>query len=125
MFANARLQTVLCTTDLPRAGHFFAEVLGLPLIERAQGALVFAVGGQPLRVSPVAELEPSIHTVLGFAVDALDPAIERLARFGVGLERFAQLPQGIDGVLTLPDGTRVAWFRDPDRNLLSVVQYPA
>jgi hypothetical protein len=46
-----------------------------------------------------------------------------LTERGVGLERFAGFPHDSEGVLTTPDGAKVAWFRDPDGNLLSVVQY--
>jgi catechol 2,3-dioxygenase-like lactoylglutathione lyase family enzyme len=125
MFANARLQTLVCSTDPPRSERFYSDVLGLPLVERARGALVYHVSGQPLRVSPVPSLVPSAHTVLGFAVQDLGKAIARLVTRGVSLERFHQLPHDADGVVSLPDGTRVAWFRDPDGNLLSAVQYPS
>jgi catechol 2,3-dioxygenase-like lactoylglutathione lyase family enzyme len=69
-------------------------------------------------------MRPSEHTVLGFAVPAIDPVVAELQRRGVPLERFPGFPHDPTGVLRAPDGSRVAWFRDPDGNLLSVVQYP-
>lgn len=125
LFSNARLQTLVATVDLARAERFYSDVLSLPLVARNHGALVYEVGGQPLRVSPVPALAPSEHAVLGFVVKDLNGAIAQLALRGVHLEFFPQMPHDSLGVISLGDGTRVAWFRDPDGNLLSAVQYAA
>jgi hypothetical protein len=60
---------------------------------------------------------------LGFAVANLSATREWLTHRGVSFERIADLPLDSAGVLTTPDGAKVAWFRDPDGNLLSVVLY--
>ena len=87
--------------------------------------MVFSVGDSDLRVSPVPSTAPSEHTVLGFAVDDVDRTIACLSDRGVLFERFDVLPHEKNGALVTPDGARVAWFRDPDGNLLSVVQFPS
>jgi catechol 2,3-dioxygenase-like lactoylglutathione lyase family enzyme len=125
MLASARLQTLVWTSDIPRAQAFYSDVLGLPLKGRSLGALVYAVGAGELRVSPVPTTEPSAHTVLGFAVDDIDTVAAALPARGVTPERFDNFAHDPRGVWTAPDGTRVLWFRDPDGNLLSVVQYAA
>lgn len=123
MLASARLQTIVCTARLQDAEQFYADVLGLPLTARSHGALVFDVGGSDLRVSPVPTLQPSAHTVVGFSVASLADVMRSLSAKGVLWERFPNVPHDASGALTLPDGTQVAWFRDPDGNLLSLVQY--
>lgn len=123
MLASATLQTIICTSRLAEAERFYSDVLGLPLEARSHGALVYRVGSATLRVSPVPSVQPSEHTVMGFAVAALKPILESLSGRGVEWERFPGFPHDQDGVVSLPDGTRVAWFRDPDGNLLSLVQY--
>lgn len=123
MLATARLQTILCTSRLAEAERFYSEVLGLRLTGRSHGALVYDVGGSALRLSPVASTAPSAHTVAGFAVSGLATVVRQLAERGVVPERFAGFAHDAAGVVTLPDGTQVAWFRDPDGNLLSVVEY--
>jgi hypothetical protein len=60
---------------------------------------------------------------LGFAVADLSAVMNALSMRGVTWERFANFPQDDAGVLLTPDGAKVAWFRDPDGNLLSIVQY--
>jgi catechol 2,3-dioxygenase-like lactoylglutathione lyase family enzyme len=124
MFASSRLQALVCTSRIDQAERFYSDVLGLPLQARSLGALVYDVGGTALRVSPVPTTHPSEHTVLGFAVADIDPVIAQLQRRGVALERFPGFPHDPSGIVRAPDGSRVAWFRDPDGKFLSVVQYP-
>ena len=123
MLASARLQTIVLTSRLPQAEHFYRELLGLPLLGRSHGALVFGVGGSQLRVSPVPSTQPSLHTVVGFAVQDVGAVVDTLVARGLAMERFPGFPHDERGVFVTPDGARVAWFRDPDGNLLSVVQY--
>ena len=123
MLAASQLQTIVWTSRMPEAEKFYTEALGLPLKAKSHGALVYSVGGGDLRVSPVPSTQPSAHTVLGFAVSDIRTVVETLAARGVILERFAGFPHDPQGVLTTPDGAQVAWFRDPDGNLLSIVQY--
>jgi catechol 2,3-dioxygenase-like lactoylglutathione lyase family enzyme len=123
MLADSQLQTLVWTSRIPQAEEFYSEVLGLPLKARSHGALVYSVGAGDLRVSPVPSTQPSAHTVLGFKVSDVRALVDMLAARGVIFERFAAFPQDQQGVLTTPDGAQVAWFRDPDGNLLSIVQY--
>ena len=123
MLSSAKLQTIVCTSRLAQAEQFYSQVLGLGLKGRSHGALVYEMGGGELRVSPVPSTLPSEHTVLGFAVSDLSAVMTALTARGVRWEHFPRFPHDPDGALTLPDGARVAWLRDPDGNLLSIVQY--
>ena len=123
MLATAKVQTIVWTSRPEEAEAFYGGVLGLPFKGRSHGALVYDVGGGELRVSPVPETAPSAHTVAGLAVADADAVVAMLASRGVRFERFAGFQHDETGAWTAPDGTRVAWFRDPDGNLLSIVQY--
>jgi catechol 2,3-dioxygenase-like lactoylglutathione lyase family enzyme len=123
MLQHARLQTLIWSADVPRAKRFYEEVLRLTFTHHSHGAAVFNVGGSELRISPVPSTRASEHTVLGFAVDDLAATAYALVTSGVVTERFAGFAHDPDGVWTAPDGTQVLWFRDPDGNLLSAVQY--
>lgn len=123
MLAAARLQTIVCTLNLAMADDFYGRVLGLRHLGTSEGASVYDVGGADLRVSPVPQLVPSEHTVVGFSVPELAAAMELLSARGVEWVRFPGLPHDASGALTTPGGARVAWMRDPDGNLLSIVQY--
>lgn len=125
MLASATLQTIICTSRIAEAEQFYSAVLGLPLTNRSHGALVYDVGGATLRVSPVPSMEPSEHTVVGFAVPDLAPVVAVLHSRGVELVRFPHLRHDPDGVVHLPDNSQVIWLRDPDGNILSIVQFTA
>ena len=123
MLEHARLQTLVWSADVAKAKVFYEEVLRLTFKHYSHGAAVFDVGGGELRISPVPSTRPSEHTVLGFAVHELAAIAYALVTVGVATERFAGFAHDADGVWTAPDGTQVIWFRDPDGNLLSAVQY--
>jgi catechol 2,3-dioxygenase-like lactoylglutathione lyase family enzyme len=123
MLGSARLQTLVWSSDLARARPFYSDLLGLRFKAEAQGALVYEVGGGDLRVSPTPSTKPSEHTVLGFAVSNIDDIAEAMAARGLQTERFPGFDHDDRGIWRAPDGTKVLWFRDPDGNLLSVVQY--
>lgn len=123
--AGARLQTLVWSADIARSEQFYGNVLGLDLQGRLHGALVYSVGTGALRVSPVPSTSPSAHTVFGFEVADVAVAVADLMRKGVSFERFPGFTHDSSGIWTAPDGTKVAWFRDPDGNLISVVSYAA
>jgi catechol 2,3-dioxygenase-like lactoylglutathione lyase family enzyme len=123
MLAAARLQTLVWTSRLAEATAFYRDVLGLPFRCSEHGASVFDVGGGVLRVAPVSSTTPSAHTIFGFGVADAYATVAWLKTRGVAFERFPGIPHDEHGVFTLPDGAKVAWFRDPDGNIFSVVQY--
>jgi catechol 2,3-dioxygenase-like lactoylglutathione lyase family enzyme len=106
-----------------RAKAFYQDVLGLKLISDDQFAIVFEMNGNQLRVTPVREYTPVPFTVLGWEVRDIDVVVERLAKAGVTFERYDFLKQDTHGIWTAPGGAKVAWFKDPDGNVLSVAQH--
>src|SRR5690606_4702422 len=88
MLASSKLQSIIWTSRIEAAERFYRHVLGLPLRGTADGALVFDVGGNELRVSPVPATAPSEHTVMGFAVEDVDATIAALGARGVVFELF-------------------------------------
>ena len=123
MFSNSELQTIVWTSNADKAKHFYSNVSGLRFIKTSHGALVYDVNGGCLRVSPVPSTGPSEHTVLGFSIPDIHAAVRRLDAHGIELERFPGFAQGDNHILNISNGDKVAWFRDPDGNLLSAVQY--
>jgi hypothetical protein len=84
-------------------------------------AAVFNVGGIALRISTVADFSPHEHTILGFCVPDVPSTVRALREKGVIFNIYRHFPQDELGILTVPGGTvSVAWFKDPDGNVLSV-----
>jgi catechol 2,3-dioxygenase-like lactoylglutathione lyase family enzyme len=111
------------TADAQRARRFYGGTLGLPLVSEGPFALVFDVGGQMLRVAVAEEVVAAPHTVVGWAVQDAQATARDLARRGVVFERFGGMDQDELGIWRSPAGADVAWFRDPDGNVLSITAF--
>jgi predicted enzyme related to lactoylglutathione lyase len=109
-------------TDLARARSFYESTLGLRLVEQNAYACVFDAHGTMLRVTAVAEVAHPGYTVLGWQVTDIEETVTRLASAGVDFARYDGVEQDAQGVWTTPGGDRVAWFSDPDGNVLSLTQ---
>jgi catechol 2,3-dioxygenase-like lactoylglutathione lyase family enzyme len=121
---DARPTAFLPTTDPVRARRFFQETLGLGFVADEGFALVFELGETMLRVTRVEQFEPQPFTVLGWRVPDVELAIQELKGRGVSFQRFPELGQDDRGVWQSPSGARIAWFKDPDGNLLSLTEHP-
>ena len=110
--------------DAERARTFYRDTLGLRLVSEDGFALAFDANGTMLRVSLVREVVAAPYTVLGWEVDDIVAKAKALTAAGVKLERYESfMKQDELGIWTAPGGTRVAWFKDPDGNLLSISQH--
>lgn len=111
--------------DASRAKQFYRDTLGLEMVsEDSPFALVFRVDGVMLRLAINPDATPIGGTVLGWRVLHISSAVEDLRRAGVALERYPFLQQDEAGIWTSPSGARIAWFKDPDGNVLSLSEHP-
>lgn len=123
MLGSRDIVAFVATTDPDRARAFYRDVLGLRLTAEDGFALMFDAHGTMLRVVKVRQFAPQPFTVLGWHVDDdIAAAAAALASAGVTFERFPGMEQDALGVWTSPGGSKVAWFRDPDGNTLSLSQ---
>jgi catechol 2,3-dioxygenase-like lactoylglutathione lyase family enzyme len=125
MLKAARLVAFVATADAAKAIAFYRDTLGLQLVADSPFALVFSAQGVTLRVQKVAKVVVAGYTVLGWDVADIGAAAAALQSRGVVFERFQGLEQDRHGIWRTPDGSQVAWFRDPDGNLLSIAQHAA
>jgi catechol 2,3-dioxygenase-like lactoylglutathione lyase family enzyme len=112
----------IATSNAERARRFYGETLGLPLLhDQLPFALVYDAHGTMLRITPVGDmLRVAGYTVLGWQVPDAPTAARQLTARGVEFQRFPGMEQDEDGVWSAPGGAKVAWFKDPDGNLLSI-----
>lgn len=111
---------VICTRDRARATAFYRDVLGLKLASEDDFAAIFTSGGTTLRVSHVSDFVPHDHTMLGFRVADVRATVRNLRAKGLDFNRYGHIPQDEQGVFSGPGGIHVAWFSDPDGNVLSL-----
>ena len=123
MLGSEKLVAFIATSDAPRAKAFYLEVLGLKLLSDEEWAVVFDANGTMLRMQKAPNVKPLPYTALGWQVKDIQATLAVLRGKGVQCERYEHLPQDAHGVWTTPDGSKVAWFKDPDGHLLSVTQF--
>jgi catechol 2,3-dioxygenase-like lactoylglutathione lyase family enzyme len=121
VLSSAQAIAFVPSTDLARSRAFYEGVLGLPVVGADSFAVVLQAGSVTVRVTNVgASLHVQPFTVLGWEVADVPATIRSLVDRGVTFLRVDGLDQDEDGIWTTPDGTQVAWFRDPDGNTLSL-----
>jgi catechol 2,3-dioxygenase-like lactoylglutathione lyase family enzyme len=111
--------------DVARARDFYRDTLGLRLVmEEPPFALVFEANGIMVRLGMAKELPTAHGTVLGWQVPGISATVKSLGQAGVRFERYGGMDQDELGIWTSPTGAKVAWFKDPDGNILSVTEFP-
>ena len=123
VLGSHKIMAFVATRDRARAKAFYGDTLGLRLVSEDPFAVVFDANGTMLRVSTVQEVAVANYTVLGWEAQDIVATVKDLQKVGVKLERFEGVQQDELGIWTAPGGARVAWFKDPDGNLLSVSQH--
>jgi catechol 2,3-dioxygenase-like lactoylglutathione lyase family enzyme len=123
MLGSAAAIAFVPSTDLERSRRFYADTLGLPVEDVSPFACVLRAGPTMLRVTAVESLTPQPFTVFGWTVLDIEATAAALAGAGIEFLRFEGLGQSPDGIWTAPGGDRIAWFHDPDGNVLSLTEF--
>ena len=123
MLGGFEMMPMAATSTPEKARAFYEGVLGLTVQEDTPFALVFAAGGATLRLQKVPAFLPQPFSALAWKVPDMQATVHGLIAKGVVFERFSFLQQDDDGIWTAPDGAQVAWFKDPDGNLLSLARF--
>ncbi len=120
MLESANVVAFLATARPADCRRFYQETLGLISLGEDPHTLMFDCNGTTLRIQKLKTVTPGVHTALGWQVSDLVRELRHLHARGVVPVRYEGLEQDRDGVWTAPDGTLLAWFRDPDGNILSL-----
>jgi predicted enzyme related to lactoylglutathione lyase len=120
MFKDSMAFSTFSADDIPRAKQFYGETLGLNVEDQMDGLAVHLAGGGEVFIYPKDDHAPATFTVLNFAVDDIDDAVDRLSSAGVAFERYEGMEQDEKGI-NRGEGPEIAWFKDPAGNILSVL----
>jgi catechol 2,3-dioxygenase-like lactoylglutathione lyase family enzyme len=123
MLPSAKLVCFVQVTDRKKGREFYVDVLGLRFISEDQFALVVDSNGNRIRIGEMAELQPAQFTVLGWEVPDIEEAVASLTSRGVEFQQYGFSGQDERGIWTTPGGDKVAWFKDPSGNVLSLSQH--
>jgi catechol 2,3-dioxygenase-like lactoylglutathione lyase family enzyme len=113
----------LPTTKPDDAREFYEDTLGLEFLSDDGFALVFNAGGNMLRIARMREYTPTPFTVYGWEVPDVATQVAALAAKGIEFLHFSYREQDESGIWSAPGGDKVAWFKDPDGNVLSLSQH--
>jgi catechol 2,3-dioxygenase-like lactoylglutathione lyase family enzyme len=134
ILGTSKIVAFAAIRDRDAARTFYRDVLGFSLLGEDQFAIVFDANGTTLRLTPIPDWTPPKFTVLGWEVTDIETTVKGMVAAGITFERFPWMkdqdelgiwtsPSG-PGVASVHAGARVAWFKDPDGNVLSVSEMP-
>jgi len=123
MLGTSNIVAFVPIKDAEKSQHFCEDVLGLEFVKDDGFALVFRANGVMVRAAKMKEFSPAQFTVLGWEVSKIEEMVRQLSTRGVRFEVFSFFKQDELGIWTAPTGDKVAWFKDPDGNILSVSEH--
>ena len=123
MLASSKIIGFLLTKDYDKARAFYERKLGMQFVSLDQFALVMRSGATMIRIVKMANFTPAQNTVLGWEVENIEAVVGWLKQQGVSLEDYPFIQDRKLGIWATPGGGKVAWFKDPDGNVLSVSQH--
>lgn len=125
MLGSTNIIAFVPIKDSERSRAFYEGILGLRFIKDDGFALVLDANGIMIRAVKMKDFTPAQFTVLGWQVSDIESVVRELGEKGIHFEIFGFFKQDELGIWTTPTGDKVAWFKDPDGNTLSVSQHSA
>jgi len=123
MLASSEVVGFVPTKDSAKARSFYGGKLGFQFVSDDMFALVMRAGETVIRIGKAQNFAPAPYTVLGWEVSNIEEVVAWLQRRGVAFEKFPFVQDKELGVWTATTGDKVAWFKDPEGNVLSVSQH--
>ena len=123
MLSKSNLISFAATSNATKSRQFYEETLGLTFVSGDQFALVFEANGTMLRIQKVDQVNPHGYTALGWRVADIKKEVQLLSQRGVRLTRYEGMNQDEHGIWTAPSKAKIAWFTDPDGNILSLTEF--
>ncbi|MCX6169313.1 MAG: VOC family protein [Ignavibacteriales bacterium] len=123
MLNKSNLIGFAATSNSAKAKKFYKETLGLKFVSSDQFALVFDANGTMLRIQKVNNVNPHSYTTLGWQVADIKKEVNTLLKRGIKFNRYKGMNQDENGIWTSPGKAKIAWFTDPDGNILSLTEF--
>ncbi len=123
MLGTSELIAFVGVTNVDVSTSFYRDTLGLKVVDSGAGHCVLDSDGSLLRLTLIANLINVEYTVVGWKVSQIEETAAELSARGVIFQQFDGIEQDERGIWTAPNGDRVAWFVDPDANILSITQF--
>lgn len=123
MLSAGKLVGFVPTKDSARSREFYEGKLGFKFVSDDQFALVMQAGKSMIRIAKAGKFTPAQYTVMGWEVTDIEAVVKWLTGRGVSFEKYPFVQDQKSGIWTTPNGDKVAWFKDPEGNVLSLSQH--
>jgi len=123
MLGSSKIIGFAPTKDATAARKFYIDQLGLTFISEDEYALVLSANGNMIRIIKARDFKPVQYTVLGWEVQQIEVVAAKLMEKGVSFERYPFVQDKQLGIWTTASGDKIAWFKDPDGNVLSISEH--
>ena len=123
MLSASKLIGFVPTIDSNRSRKFYEGKLGFKFVSDDQFALVMQAGESMIRIAKAGKFTPAQYTVMGWEVTDIEATVKWLTGRGVIFEKYPFVQDQEHGIWTTPNGDKIAWFKDPDGNVLSLSQH--
>ena len=124
MFKSTKTFSSFSSNDLQKAKEFYHGILGVEVEENEMGILNLHLASNEVIIYPKPNHEPATFTVLNFAVDDIEDAVDALIGKGITFEQYGEPIKTDEKGIARGNGhgPDIAWFKDPAGNILSVLQ---
>ncbi|MDP9492636.1 MAG: VOC family protein [Thermoproteota archaeon] len=121
-FKNTKAFSSFSVKDLDEAKRFYGQTLGLEVSESDEGLILQTKGGIDVFIYPKPDHTPATFTVLNFVVDDVDRAVDELTKMGVRFQIYDKGELKTDDRGIFQGKPKIAWFKDPAGNFLSILE---
>ena len=123
MLTKSKAFSSFSVNDLQKAKAFYQEILGLNVTDNPMGLIELHISGNNIMVYPKPNHEPATFTILNFPVDDVEKTVDELTAKGIVFEQYGgEIKTNEKGISISPAGPKIAWFKDPSGNILSVLE---
>ena len=123
MLTHSKAFSSFSVNDLQKAKKFYSETLGVTVKDNPMGLIeLHFENGANVLVYPKPNHEAATYTVINFPVDDIEKTVDGLSNKGVTFEQYKELQTDAKGISHNPQGPKIAWFKDPAGNILSVLE---
>ena len=123
MLSDKDALATIAVKDTQEARKFYEGKLGFKFVSDDQFALVMQAGQSMIRIAKAGKFTPALYTMMGWEVTDIEAMVKWLNGRGVAFEKYPFVQDQEQGIWTTPNGDKVAWFKDPDGNVLSLSQH--
>lgn len=122
IFKNTKAFSSFSVNDLEEAKKFYGQTLGLEVSESEEGLNLQIKGGNDVFIYPKPNHVPATFTVLNFVVDDVDRTADELSKLGIRFQIYNKGDLKTDDKGIFQGKPKIAWFKDPAGNFLSVLE---